>query len=98
LIADGRATRMRDRNFWKENAMRCGHSWILSVSVDECLQAFEITRSELPGAKIQKLERRLCNSLTQRTEIVQVVTTMKMSADLKSIAPRYHLLPMRIAS
>jgi hypothetical protein len=36
--------------------------------------------------------------LTHRTEIVQVVTTMNMSADLKSIAPRYHLLPMRIAS
>jgi hypothetical protein len=52
---------MRDRN-WKENAMRYEHSWILAVSVDDCLQALEITRTDLPGAKKQNLDRRLWNS------------------------------------
>jgi hypothetical protein len=34
-----------------EKAMRDGHSWILAVSADGCLQAFEITRSDLPKPK-----------------------------------------------
>jgi hypothetical protein len=38
---------LRDRDYGKENAMRYGHSWILAFSVEDYLQAFEITRSDL---------------------------------------------------
>jgi hypothetical protein len=53
---------LRARNYWKENAMRYRHSCIFAASAAVSLQAFEITGSDLPGAQMQNLDRRLWNS------------------------------------